>query len=72
MSKDALELLFDSRVRVKILKFLFRNIGPNFNVKDVSTRIQEQPLVVRREIKKLLEIGLLEQKNQIIQYGRKK
>lgn len=62
MSKSALELLFDSRARVKILKFLFRNAGLAFNAKDVSSRVQERPSVVRKEIKKLLEIGLLKQK----------
>jgi predicted transcriptional regulator len=64
MSKGTLELLFDSRARVKILKFLFRNAALAFSAKDVSSRIQEQPSVVKKEIKKLLEIGLLKQKNK--------
>lgn len=62
MSKSALEFLFGSKARVKILKFLFRNTGLAFGVKDVSSRIQERPSVVKKEIKKLLEIGLLKQK----------
>jgi predicted transcriptional regulator len=61
MSKNALELLFDSRARVKILKFLFRNANLVFDVKDVGRRVQERPSVVRREVKKLLSIGLLKQ-----------
>lgn len=64
MSKDTLELLFDSRARVRILKFLFRNISLAFSAKDVSSRIQERPSVVKKEIKKLLEIKLLKQKNK--------
>jgi predicted transcriptional regulator len=66
MSKDTLELLLNSRARVKILKFLFRNMGltPTFSIKDISSRIQERPSIVRKEIRKLLEIGLLKQKNK--------
>jgi len=62
MSKGTLELLFDSKARVKMLKFLFRNIGAVFSVEDISRRIQERPPVVRREIRRLLEVGLLKQK----------
>jgi predicted transcriptional regulator len=43
---------------------LFRNAALAFSAKDVSSRIQEQPSVVKKEIKKLLEIGLLKQKNK--------
>lgn len=64
MSKSTLEILLDSRARVKILKFLFRNAGLVFGVKDVSSRIQERPSLVKKEIKNLLEVGLLKQKNK--------
>ncbi len=64
MSKSTLELLFDSRARVKLLKFLFRNADLTFGLKDIGCRIQERPSVVRREVKKLLGIGLLKQKNK--------
>lgn len=64
MSKSILELLFDSRPRVKILKFLFRNAMTAFGAKEMSNRVQERPAVVRKEIKKLLEIGLLRQKGK--------
>jgi len=63
MSKSKLELLFDSRARVKILKFLFRNASSVFSIKDLSSHVQERPLTVRKEIRKLLEIGLLKKKN---------
>lgn len=63
-SKDVLGVLFNSKARVKILKFLFRNAGPSFNVKELAARIQEPPSVVKQEIKKFLEMGLLKiQKN---------
>ena len=62
MSKSTLESLFDSKARVKILKFLFRNPGMSFSVKDFSRRVQERPAIVRREVRRLTEIGLLKSK----------
>ena len=62
MSKSTLELLFDSKARVKILKFLFRNAGMSFSIKDLSKRVQERTATVRREMKRLTEIGLLKSK----------
>ncbi len=61
MSKPKLffELLFGSKARVKILKFLFRNPGTDFNTKELAVRIQEFQPVVNKEIKNLLEMGLL-------------
>lgn len=64
MSKSTLELLFDSKARVKILKFLFRNASLNFGINDLSGRVQERPSVVRKEVKRLLRIGLLKQKTK--------
>ena len=58
MSKT-LETLFQSKARVKLLKFLFRNNGNGFAVSDISKRIRERPEVVRREIKSLSTIGLI-------------
>lgn len=62
MSKRGLEVLFDSRVRLKMLKFLFRNIGSDFSPKEMTVRIQEQTPVVKKEIKKFLDMGLLKVK----------
>ena len=59
MSKNILEHLFVSRTRVKILKFLFRNLNPDFTVKDLSIRLQESRGAVNKEVKKLLEVGLV-------------
>lgn len=52
----------NSRVRVKVLKFLFRNADSVFNIEEMSNRIQEPLSVVRKEVKRLVEIGLLKQK----------
>lgn len=57
--KPFFELLFGSRARVKILKFLFRNPGVGFNARELAIRIQELPSAVNKEIKNLLDIGLL-------------
>lgn len=59
MSKHILETLFDSRLRVKVLKYLFRNIGANFSVRELATHVQDKPKAVRREINKLIDIGLI-------------
>lgn len=58
-AKSTLDLLFDSQARVKILKFLFRNMVPSFTAKDLAVRTQESISVVNIEIKRLIEVGLL-------------
>lgn len=62
MSKHILETLFESRPRLKILKFLFRNASASFNVKELAAHVQEEPLAVKREIAKLRKIGLIKLK----------
>lgn len=54
-----LENLFNSRTRIKILKFLFRNYPINIGARDLARRIQEPSEVVQKEIKDLQKIGLL-------------
>ncbi len=58
-TKNTLDLLFESRARVKILKFLFRNMGLGFAVRELAVRIQEPMPTVNKEIKRFLEIGLI-------------
>lgn len=62
MSKNVLETLFTSSLRVKILKFLFRNLSSSFNIKELANHVQDKPRVVKREIFKLKEIGLIKTK----------
>ena len=62
MSKNILETLFESRSKVKILKFLFRNVDASFTLKEITNRVQEPSSVVRGDLKKLLDIGLLKVK----------
>lgn len=53
------ELLFGSKARAKILKFLFRNLGLAFSAKELAIRVQEPQPVVNKEIKNFLEMGLI-------------
>ncbi|OGN05123.1 MAG: hypothetical protein A3B99_00650 [Candidatus Yanofskybacteria bacterium RIFCSPHIGHO2_02_FULL_44_12b] len=63
MSKNSnplsLDYLFGSRVRVKVLKFLFRNYPVNFGAKDLADRVSEPREAIRKEIKNLQKIGLV-------------
>ena len=61
MSKNALEVLFESRPRLKILKFLFRNFGKKYTFREIVNHTQEHAAVVRKELQKLSEIGLISQ-----------
>ena len=56
---QALENLFNSKIRVKVLKFLFRNYPINVDIWELSKRIQEPPDIVRKEFKILEKIGLI-------------
>ena len=60
--KNFFEFLFSSKAKVKMLKFLFRNPGLAFSVKELAIRIQEPQPVVGKEIKGFLEVGLLKVK----------
>jgi len=62
MSKLILEELFDSKARVKILKFFFRNETGYFNIATISDRVQEKKKVIKREIEKLLRIGIIQKR----------
>ena len=59
MSKHILEILFDSSARLKILKYLFRNIDKTIATRVVAEHVQEDISTVRKELKKLEDIGLL-------------
>ena len=59
MSKNSLEVLFESRTRLKILKFLFRNLDKQYTLREIVSHTQEDPSAVRNEVTKLAEINLL-------------
>lgn len=58
-SKNTLDKLFGSRVRVKILKFMFRNHPANFGVLEVSKRTQEPLEQTKKELVFLTQLGLI-------------
>ena len=55
----SLELLFGSKARVKILKFMFRKYPGDVSIKDLTNRIQEPHQTVKKEVELLHSIGLL-------------
>jgi hypothetical protein len=64
MSKRILETLVGSNARVKILKYIFRNVLTSFSLKDISAHVQEPIEEVKKEIRKLEEIDLLKLKTE--------
>ena len=59
MSKDVLDNLFGSRIRVKILKLLFRNYPGDFLAGELATRIQETYPATKQEIEALIKLRLI-------------
>ncbi len=59
MSKRVLETLFNSRARVRLLKFLFRNYPKPFTLAEIAKHLQEEKGLVKKEIGRLAQIGLL-------------
>lgn len=62
MSKPVLDNLFGSKVRVKLLKFLYRNYPSDFSVGELARRIQESPSDTKKEIELLREINIIRKK----------
>lgn len=62
MSKNILDNLFGSRVRIKVLKFLFRNYPGDFDIKELSKMTQESRAVIKKEVETMRFIGLLKRK----------
>ncbi len=54
-----MEILLGSRIRVKVLKFLFRNYANDFSVAELSKRIQEQAAATKKEVQILNQIKLI-------------
>jgi predicted transcriptional regulator len=59
MPKEILEQLFDSPVKVKLLKLFFRNPDQSFELKEIVRKIKSDSSSSRRQIKKLESIGLI-------------
>lgn len=63
-SKNALDKLFGSRTRVKLLRFLFRNYPGDFSALELSKRIQEPLDDVKKEMNLLTELEMVK-KNRV-------
>lgn len=64
MAKKELEILFDSKLRPKILNFFFQNPETKLTIKELSKKLQQSPRALKREIDKLLKIKLLSKKQE--------
>jgi predicted transcriptional regulator with HTH domain len=62
MSKPILDNLFGSKIRVKVLKFLYRNYPADFSAREIALRIQEAPSATKDEIESLKIIGIVKRK----------
>lgn len=69
-SKNTLDKLFGSRIRVKILKFMFRNYPGDFSIHELSRRIQESSNSTQKELLFLTKFELIN-KNKVVNSARK-
>ncbi len=59
MSKPILDNLFGSRVRVKLLKLLYREHPEQLPMSELAVCVQEPSFIVRRELDLLQQLGML-------------
>jgi hypothetical protein len=59
MAKEILEQLFDSPVKVRLLKLFLRNPEQFFRLKEIVRRIRSDADVCRRQLKRLENINLI-------------
>ncbi|MFZ5559468.1 MAG: hypothetical protein ACOZAL_01595 [Patescibacteria group bacterium] len=72
IGKGALEQLFESQPKVKLLKFFFRNSKDIFQLKDIFKRLRSNVTILRRELSKLEDIGLIKQKRAWLTFPKKR
>lgn len=71
MSEQILENLFDSPIKVRLLKLFLRNPDGEFSVKEATERVQGNARVVKRHIEGLAKIDFLKKKRLRAQSSRK-
>ncbi|NQV00607.1 MAG: hypothetical protein HQ537_00570 [Parcubacteria group bacterium] len=59
MSKEILEQLFDSPVKVRLLKLFLRNPGESFRLKDIAKRTKSDIRSCQQQVKRLNNINLI-------------
>ncbi len=62
MSDAILEGLFDSKIKVKLLRLFLRNPDKAYTLDDVISKIHSDPSSTRYQLRKLRDIGLLTSK----------
>ena len=62
IGKGVLEQLFESQAKVKLLKFFFRNSKDIFQPKEIFKRLRSNISLLRQEMNKLENIGVIKQK----------
>lgn len=62
LSRNTLNELFGSKVRVKALRFLFRNYPEDFSVAELAKRIQENESIIKKEIQAFAKMKLIRKK----------
>lgn len=62
MSEQILDQLFDSPIKVKLLKLFLRNADRSFLINDIVKKIKEKKSAVTRQVKGLESIHLLKSK----------
>jgi len=71
IGKGALEQLFESQAKVKILKFFFRNSRGLFQPKEIFKRLRTNATILRHELTKLENADLLKQKKAWLTFETK-
>jgi len=59
VGKGILEQLFESQAKIKLMKFFFRNGEDAFQIKDIIKMLRVNPSIVRKEMKKMENVGLI-------------
>jgi len=59
MSKEILEQLFDSPVKVRLLKLFLRNKGQSFSLQEITKRIRSDVSTCKKQIRKLESIKFI-------------
>ena len=59
MSKEILEQLFDSLIKVRLLKLFLRNPDSTFELSEIARRIKSDSSVCKRQINKLESISFI-------------
>ena len=72
IGKGALEQLFESQPKIKLLKFFFRNSKDVFQSREIFKKLRSNVSVLRKELNKLESIGVIKQKKTWLAFARKR